>query len=161
MELANLHVNNFDVALAVIWALIAFHNSKSLVMLASLIVYLFIQSSTTSNFAAYLICSMLYFQFAQSSIKNISAFRQVFLCFGAVYFFGAIDQAVYYHFDLDTRFDRIQPYLITIINAYVLAQLLGGGGKQDAGLIDYFTRHCMRWINGLSLLQTSPKDHTR
>lgn len=161
MQFANLSVNNFDTSLAVMFGLIALYNGKSFVMLATLLIYITIQAFTATNFQAFIVISFAYFYLSQLNIKYLSQFRQVFLCFGAVYFLGAIDQAVYYHFEFDTLFDRIQPYLITIINAYVLAALIGGGGKQDAGLIDYFTRHCMRWINGLSLLQTSPKDHTR
>lgn len=161
MQFANLNVNNFDVSLAVIFGLIALYNSKSFVMLATLLAYVFIHAFTPTNFQAFIVISSAYFYLSQSNIRYLSQFRQVFLCFGVVYFFGAIDQAVYYHFEFDTLFDRIQPYLITIINAYVLAQLLGGGGKQDAGLIDYFTRHCMRWLNGLSLLHPSQKDHTQ
>jgi hypothetical protein len=161
MQFANLSVSNYTIFLAVLWCLIALHNSKSFVMLATLLAYVFIQAFTPTNFQAFLVISSAYFYLSQSNIRYLSQFRQVFLCFGAVYFLGAIDQAVYYHFEFDTLFDRIQPYLITIINAYVLAALIGGGGKQDAGLIDYITANCVRWLNGLSLLQTGSKDSTR
>lgn len=161
MQLANLNVSNFTFFLAIAWCLIALFNGKALVMLITLISYTLIQAFTTTDFAAFLVVSTLYFYFAQANITKISDFRQIFLAFGAVYFLGAVDQAVFFHANFDTRFDRIQPYLITIINAYVLAQLLGGGGKQDAGLIDYITHHCMRWLNGLSLLHPSQKDHTQ
>lgn len=59
-------------------------------------------------------------------------FRKAFIAFGVVYFIGAIDQFLYYHFDLDTKFDRIQPYLVTAINAYLLVHLLSDGGRQGA-----------------------------
>lgn len=161
MQLANLNVSNFTICLAAVWCLIALFNGKAFVMLTTLISYTLIQAFTTTDFAAFLVVSTLYFYFAQANITKISDFRQIFLAFGAVYFLGAVDQAVFFHANFDTGFDKIQPYLITIINAYALARLIDGGGKQDAGLIDYFTRHCMRWINGLSLLQTSPKDNPR
>jgi len=161
MQFANLSVNNFDTSLAVMFGLIALYNGKSFVMLATLLIYITIQAFTATNFQAFIVISFAYFYLSQLNIKYLSQFRQVFLCFGAVYFLGAIDQAVYYHFEFDTLFDRIQPYLITIINAYVLAALIGGGGKQDAGLIDYITANCVRWLNGLSLLQTGSKDSAR
>jgi len=161
MQLANLNVSNFTLFLAIAWCLIALFNGKALVMLITLISYTLIQAFTTADFAAFLVVSTLYFYFAQADITKISDFRQIFLAFGAVYFLGAVDQAVFFHANFDTRFDRIQPYLITIINAYVLAQLLGGGGKQDAGLIDYITANCVRWRNGLSLLQPNSKDSKR
>lgn len=161
MQLANLNVSDYTICLAVAWCLIALFNCKAIVMLITLISYTLIQAFTTTDFAAFLVVSTLYFYFAQANITKISDFRQIFLAFGAVYFLGAVDQAVFFHANFDTGFDKIQPYLITIINAYVLAQLIGGGGKQDAGFIDYIAYHCMRWLNGLSLLQPSQKDHTR
>jgi hypothetical protein len=150
MQIGNLTVSNFTVMLAVLWCLVALLNGKSLVMLATLITYTAIQAVTTTNFHAFLICSTLYFYFAQSNIKILSSFRQAFMLFGVVYFLGSIDQAIYYHFDLDTRFDRIQPYLITAINAYALAILLNGGGKQDAGLVNNIGFAFNRWRFWLS-----------
>ncbi len=151
MILANLNVNNYDIILAVMWCLAALLNGRALIMLATLAIYTAIQAITFTNFHAFLIVSALYFYCAQVNIKNLSSFRTIFLCFGVVYFLGSIDQAVYYHFDFDTYFDRMQPYLITLINAYALATLISGGGKQDAGLIDYISANCVRWFNGLSL----------
>jgi len=161
VRLISLSVNNYDIFLAVMWLVIGLHNRKAFIMLATLVCYTTLQAVTPTNFHAFLIASSLYFLFAQENIRYLSRFRQIFLCFGVVYFFGAIDQAVYYHFDFDTRFDRIQPYLITIINAYALATLIDSGGKQDAGFVDYITRNCASWFNGLSLHKTCQKDHTR
>lgn len=126
-------------------------------MLLSIIAYLSIQLVTATNFHAFLLISSLYFYLSQSNIKFLSAFRKAFICFGVVYFLGAIDQAIYYHFEFDTYFDRIQPYLVTTVNAYVLALLLGGGGKQDAGLANYVTAAFNRWLVRLSLYQESHK----
>lgn len=151
MPVGNLSVNNYDITLAVLWCVVALLNGRALIMLASLAVYTSIQAITATDFQAFLIVSAFYFYCAQANIKNLSTFRTIFLCFGTVYFLGSIDQAVYYHFDLDTHFDRMQPYLITLINAYALATLISGGGRQDAGLIDYISANCMRWLNGLSL----------
>lgn len=119
-------------------------------MALSTIICVATQALTQTNFSAYLACSALYFYFAQSNIKFLSTFRKAFIAFGVVYFIGAIDQAIYYHFDYDTYFDRMQPYLITIINAYVLASLIDGGGKQDAGLADYISATFHRWLARLS-----------
>lgn len=151
MQVGNLNVNNYDLTLAVLWCVVALLNGRALIMLASLAAYTSIQAVTATDFQAFLIVSAFYFYCAQANIKNLSTFRTIFLCFGAVYFLGSIDQAVYYHFDFDTYFDRMQPYLITLINAYALATLISGGGKQDAGLIDYIAANCMRWLDGLSL----------
>ena len=150
MQVGNLSVSNFFFFMVVMWAILCLHNRQSSMMLVSLLSYEAIQAVTTTNFTAYLACSTLYFYFAQSNIKFLSTFRKAFIAFGVVYFIGAIDQAIYYHFDYDTYFDRMQPYLITIINAYVLASLIDGGGKQDAGLADYISATFHRWLARLS-----------
>lgn len=157
MELGNLLVSNFTICMLIMWLILALHNRQSLVMLATLVAYIAIQATTATNFHAFLLTSSLYFCFAQANIKFLSAFRKAFISFGVVYFLGAIDQAVYYHFDLDTYFDRIQPYLVTMVNAYVLALLIGGGGKQDAGFADYVTAAFNRCIARLSLHKESHK----
>ena len=133
------------------WALLCLHNRKSVVMFLSLIGYEAIQATTATNFHAFLICSSLYFYLSQVNIKFLSTFRKAFIAFGTIYFIGAVDQAVYYHFDFDTYFDRIQPYLVTIVNAYVLASLLNGGGRQDAGFSDYISHAFNSWRSRLSL----------
>lgn len=151
MSFLGVESNNFDALLAVVWIIVCLLNASALVMLLSLLSYLLIQSATSTNFHAFLICSSLYFYLSQVNIKFLSTFRKAFIAFGVVYFLGAIDQAVYYHFDFDTYFDRIQPYLITIVNAYVLASLVDGGGRQDAGFVDYITSAFNSWLARLSL----------
>lgn len=151
MQVGNLNASNFFFFMLVMWAVLCLHNRKSIVMFLTLVVYESIQAITTTNFHAFLICSSLYFYLSQVNIKFLSTFRKAFIAFGVVYFLGAIDQAVYYHFDLDTYFDRIQPYLITIVNAYVLASLVDGGGRQDAGFVDYITSTFNSWLARLSL----------
>ena len=161
MVLANLTVSNFTLLLAVLWCLIALLNGKSLIMLLSLVGYTLIQAYTTTDFHAFIICSVLYFYFSQSSIKSISCFRKVFFCFGAVYFVGAVDQAVYFHLSVDLKFDVLMPYLITIINAYVVAALISMSGGRDARHSRNIRDYCKRRADGLSLLQTSQQDNRR
>lgn len=151
MQIANLSVNSFDLALLILWALVSLLNPAALIMAVELSIYLAIQAITPSNFLAYIACASLYFYFSQVNIRFLSSFRKAFIAFGVVYFLGAIDQAVYYHFELDTYFDRIQPYLITIVNAYVLASLLDGGGRQDAGFAYSMRDTFNRWLSRLSL----------
>lgn len=143
--------SDYGLTLLVTWCALSLARVRALVMALSLICYWVIQNLTTTNFHAFLICSSLYFYLSQVNIKFLSTFRKAFISFGVVYFLGAIDQAVYYHFDFDTYFDRIQPYLITIVNAYVLASLVDGGGRQDAGFVDYITSAFNSWLARLSL----------
>lgn len=150
MQIQNLSVNSFDISLMAVWAALLPYNPAAAVMVIDFAAYASIQAITATNFQAFLICSTLYFYFAQSYIKFLSTFRKPFLCFGAVYFIGAIDQAIYYHFEFDTFFDRIQPYLIITINAYILAMLINGGGKQDAGFVNNIAMAFRRWFVRLS-----------
>ncbi len=126
-------------------------------MLFTLFAFLAISGASETNFQAYILCSAIYFYLSQLEVKTISSFRKAFISFGVVYFCGAIDQAVYYHFEIDTYFDRIQPYLVTMVNAYVLALLIDGGGKQDAGFVDYFIATFNRCLARLSLHKESNK----
>lgn len=102
-------------------------------MLIALLIYTCINALTTYNFSGFLITSALFFMASVSKINFSSQFRKAFIAFGFIYFIGATDQAIYYHVEVDTYFDRIQPYLVTAINAYLLVHLLSDGGRQGAG----------------------------
>ncbi len=148
--MANLSVqpSNYGIALALIWVLIGIlFNAKSFVMLATILLYWLIQNITARNLDAFAICSALYFYFSnQNFIKLPSAFKFAFICFGFVYLAGAVDQFMSYHFDRDTRFDRIQPYLVTVINAYVLAYLLSDWRRNNVvGLANYCAMRYRRY----------------
>lgn len=116
----------------VVWCLASIRNKRALIMFYALLIYTCINALTTTNFAGFITTSALFLIASTANINISSQFRKAFLCFGLVYFIGAIDQAIYYHVDFDTYFDRIQPYLVTVINAYLLAHLLSDGGKQGA-----------------------------
>ena len=147
--------SSYGIALALIWVLIGtLFNAKAFVMLATILLYWIIQNITPRNLDAFVICSALYFYFAnQGFIKLPSAFKFAFICFGFVYLAGAVDQFIYYHLDHDTRFDRIQPYLVTVINAYVLAYLLSDWRRNDVvGLANYCAMRYRRYkISGTHL----------
>lgn len=149
MVLANLIVNNHDLCLLLVWCLIALcWNAGAFIMLATLMLYTTIQALTNTDFQAFVICSTAYFVVSSANIKLSKEFRQAFIAFGVVYFIGAIDHFSYSHLLIDTKFDRIQPYLITSINAYVLAYLLSGGRRDNVhGLAHY----CAKRINWYKL----------
>lgn len=132
LSLGNLPVSSFTILMLVVWCLTSIRNKRAFIMFYALLIYTCINAITTTNFAGFLITSTLFFIASTANINISSQFRKAFLCFGLVYFIGAIDQAIYYHLEVDTYFDRIQPYLVTAINAYLLAHLLSGGGEQDA-----------------------------
>lgn len=148
-------VNNYDIALLLIWCIVSIRNAKALIMAASLLLYWLVQNITSTNFLAFIATASAYFYLCGSNIKFSLQFRKAFLCFGVVYFIGAADQSVYYHIEIDTYFDRIQPYLVTVINAYLLAYLLSDGGRQGAEFNEMRAAAFCRRLFRLSLRKIS------
>lgn len=161
LNLGNLHVSNFTIAMLVVWLLVSYINKQAVFMFCALLIYTAVNAITDTNFSGFLITSVLFFTASSSNIKVSLQIRKAFIAFGVVYFIGAIDQAVYYHIDIDTSFDRIQPYLVTTINACILASLLSDGGREGATTNGMrTTSFCRRWF-GLSLRQESDKDYQK
>ena len=132
LSLGSLHVSSFTIVMLVVWLLVSARNKQAMIMVYALIGYTTVNAFTDTNFTGFLITSILFFVASAANINLSSQFRKAFWCFGAVYFIGAADQSAYYHIEIDTYFDRIQPYLVTVINAYLLAYLLSDGGRQGA-----------------------------
>lgn len=154
LSLGNLPVSSFTILMLVVWCLTSIRNKRSFIMIYALLIYTCINAITTTNFAGFIITSTLFFIASTANINISSQFRRAFLWFGAVYFIGAVDQAIYYHVEVDTYFDRIQPYLVTAINAYLLAHLLSDGGKQGANSYGLRATTFCRRIFRLSLRKT-------
>ena len=146
MVLGNLSVSNYTIALLLIWLLIALcWNVRALIIAATLVSYTLIQAITPTDFAAFIICSTLYFFTASANIKLSSEYRKAFIAFGVIYLIGSIDHFAYSHLHVDTGFDKVQPYLLTIINAYVLAYLLSGGRLQGVHGLAYYCIKRLHW----------------
>jgi hypothetical protein len=147
MVLANLSVSNYTIALLSIWLLIALcWNVRALIIAATLVIYTFVQAFTVTDFSGFIICSTLYFCIASLNIKLSSEYRKAFIAFGVIYLLGSIDHFTYSHLHINTQFDRLQPYLLTIINAYVLAYLLSGGRLQGVHGLAYSCFRCVQWF---------------
>ena len=146
MVLGNLNVSNYTIALLLIWLLIALcWNVRALIIAVTLVLYTAIQALTPTDFAAFIICSTLYFFAASANIKLSSEYRKAFIAFGVIYLLGSIDHFTYSHLRINTQFDRVQPYLLTIINAYVLAYLFGGGRLQGVHGLAYYCIKRLHW----------------
>ncbi len=154
LNLVNLPVSSFTILMLVVWCLVSIRNKRAVIMLIALLIYTCINAITTTNFTGFIITATLFLVASVANINISSQFRRAFLCFGAVYFIGAVDQAIYYHIEIDTYFDRIQPYLVTAINAYLLAHLLSDGGKQGANSYGMRTTTFCRRLFRLSLRKT-------
>lgn len=131
-NLLSAHANNFDLAMLVVWLMVSLRNKQALLMVSCLCAYIAINAATETNFCGFLITSSMFFILAAVNIRIPSQIRQAFICFAFIYLVGAADQAMYYHLDIDMLFDRIQPYLVTVVNAYVLAYLVSRGGREGA-----------------------------
>jgi len=154
LNLVNLPVSSFTILMLVVWCLASIRNKRALIMLIALLIYTCINAITTTNFTGFIITAALFLVASVANINISSQFRRAFLWFGAVYFIGAVDQAIYYHVEVDTYFDRIQPYLVTAINAYLLAHLLSDGGKQGANSYGVRATTFCRRLFRLSLRKT-------
>lgn len=132
LNLGNLAVSNYTLAMLVVWCIASIRNRQAFIMVVALVLYTAINAATKTNFHGFIITSAAFLTLAASNIRIRLSIRKAFLLFGAIYFIASIDQAIYYHFDFDTYFDRIQPYLVTAINAYVLAYLMCDGGRGSA-----------------------------
>jgi hypothetical protein len=139
-------ITTFDAVLFVVWCLISALNKKALIMAATLACYYAAQYSTPTNFAAFILCSIAFFYLSTLNVRFPLEFRKAFIAFGVVYFIGAVDQFLYYHFEVDTKFDRIQPYLITAVNAYVLAYLFSDWRRDNADGIPRYCAKCRGWV---------------
>lgn len=147
MEILSQTINNLDVALLSVWLLIAMlWNVRALIILISLCCYLAIHFFTPTDFDTFIICSTLYFTTASLNIKLSFEYRKAFIAFGVIYLLGSIDHFTYSHLHINTQFDRLQPYLLTIINAYVLAYLLSGGRLQGVHGLAYSCFRCVQWF---------------
>ena len=146
MEIISRLINNFDIALLLIWLLISFFwNVRASIIAASLGFYLLMHVMTPTDFDKFIICSTLYFFTASANIKLSSEYRKAFIAFGVIYLLGSIDHFTYSHLHVDTGFDKVQPYLLTIINAYVLAYLLSGGRLQGVHGLAYYCIKRLHW----------------
>lgn len=154
LSLGNLPVSSFTILMLVVWCLTSIRNKRAFIMICALLIYTCINAITTTNFTGFIATSALFLTAPTANINISSQFRRAFLWFGAVYFIGAVDQAIYYHIEVDTYFDRIQPYLVTAINAYLLAHLLSDGGKQGANSYGLRATTFCRRIFRLSLRKT-------
>ncbi len=154
LSLNGLAISNFTIAMLVVWCLVSIRNKNALIMVACLIIYTLVQAISPYNFPDFLTTSVLFLIASVSNINLSSQFRKAFLCFGLVYFIGAVDQAIYYHIEVNAYFDVIQPYIITAINAYLLAHLLSDGGKQGANSYGVRATTFCRRIFRLSLRKT-------
>lgn len=151
LTVGSLTVSSFTIAMFVIWCIASTFNKRAVVMILALLIYTAVNAITTTDFIGFIVTSILFFAASSANINISSQFRKAFICFGVVYFIGAADQAIYYHIDFDTHFDKIMPYLVTVINAFLLAHLLSDGGKQGANSYGMHVTSFCRRIFRLSL----------
>jgi len=154
LSLNGLAISNFDIAMLVVWCLVSIRNKRATIMAAAVVIYTLVQAISPYNFPDFLTTSALFFVASVANINLSSQFRKAFLCFGFVYFTGAADQAIYYHTEVNTYFDVAQPYIVTAINAYLLAHLLSDGGRQGANSYGVRTTAFCRRLFRLSLRKT-------
>ena len=101
-----------------------FINRQAIVILIAHVILEAIFFSTDSGFAVSLLSSALYFIVAASNINLKSEIRQALWLLGCLYWLAALD---YYVADTVTYFYIIFPWLINMVDAYIIYYLFGGG----------------------------------
>lgn len=158
LRLANLEINNFDLALFSCYALVLiFVSIRAFIPLAELLIYTAVHATSLRNFDCYMITAVVAFFIATSNIKLSSEFRQAFTCFGGIYLLSAINNFLSYHFDYDTGLDQLLKVAVILVNAYILAHLYSDWRRGNAhGLANYcagYLRRCK--IGALHLFKHS------
>ena len=120
-----LDLNASEVDLLKLAAFIAacFINRAAIIVLAFQLADVALFAISQTGLIACLSLAALY---SINSIVNIrikSEIRQGLICLGAVYWLGAVD---YWYTDETTIFFVLFPYLITLIDVYILWHLAGG-----------------------------------
>ena len=119
-------VTTSDLDLLKLAAFIAafFINRQALALIAAHLAWELIYISTDSGFAVSLLSSALYFIVAASNINLKSEIRHAIWLLGCLYWLAALD---YYVADTVTYFYIIFPWLINMVDAYIIYHLMGGG----------------------------------
>lgn len=150
LNLGNLSVNNFDLALLAAYVLVLIVNIKSALPIAAFVIYTAIHSLPIRNFDAYIACSTLCTALVLSNIKLSLEIRKAFTCFSVIYLLSAVDNFISYHFDVDSGLDQWLKPAVVAINAYLLAYLFDDWRRGNAvGFVGYFAfrlRQCKMYF---------------
>jgi hypothetical protein len=131
------------------WLAIAILNRAALLPLCVLCVYLFSFELLDSGFAIYIITAIAYFHAAPANITLSSELRHAFLCFGAIYLLGAVDELLYYQLGISTVYYTYMPVIVIALNAYIAALLMRDRRRFDVGIISALGRRLHRRLYGV------------
>ena len=123
MTALNLTASDIDLMFLAAFIAACFINRAAIIVLAFQLADVALFAISETGLIACLSLATLY---SINSIVNIrikSEIRQGLICLGAVYWLGAVD---YWYTDEITIFFVLFPYLITLIDVYILWHLVGG-----------------------------------
>ena len=129
------------------WLFIAVLNRAALVLLCILCVNLVSFELLDSSFAINIITAIAYFQLSPVNIRLSSEIRHAMLAFGAIYLLGAVDDLLYYQFDISTAYHVSMPYIVIALDAYIAALLMRDGRRTNVGIVSALARcwHSLRY----------------
>lgn len=140
---------SFDVFMMAVWLIVTACNRQGFICCLLLVYYIFIFHIAPSNFHLFLLAAIAHFLASASNIRILSIIRKVLFIQGCIFYIAAIDKSIYYNFNLASNFKEIRPYLITVLDFYIILII-------TRGRIDGIRCVLASWFrNGLLCVQTN------
>lgn len=109
-----------------VWLIVTACNRQGFICCLLLVYYIFLSYATTSNFYLFLFASLAHFIASSAKIQILSNIRKALFLQGCIFYIAAFDKMMFYSFDLITNFKEIRPYLITVLDFYIIFILTRG-----------------------------------
>jgi hypothetical protein len=148
----------------IVWLLLSFFNRQALLLLACLFVYHVFYFSFKFNFEPFILMSMTFSWLTVAEINIKSKVRHVFACFSLLYWLSAVDEFLFYKLGLETGLRFARPYIVIILNAYLITILFQDKRPNLNGTISkYFANFGFTNLFNflLARLQTAKEKATR
>ena len=119
-------MNSTDAIMLIVWLVLSVFNRQAAIMAACLVGYhvalYYVKDAIFFN----ALISSAFFLLATVNISLKSYFRAAFLAFGVLYWLAAADDFAWSFSSLQTPYRDALPWLISAVNVYVIAHLIGG-----------------------------------
>lgn len=139
---------HFDVFMMAVWLIVTACNRQGFICCLLLVYYIFLFHVAPSNFHLFLSVAVAHFLASASKIQILSTIRKVLFIQGCIFYIAAIDKMMLYNFHFITNFKQVRPYLITVLDFYIILILTRGRIDGLRCLLANWVRH------GLLCVQT-------
>ena len=133
----------YDLAMLAIWPIVARYNRQAFLMYFLLVYYTFLFYSLDTNFQIFSFAALAFFMASVTKINILSKFRICLFVHGVVYYVSAVDEVIYYHFNINTWLIHIRFWLICFIDLIIIITLTGGeDGTKRIIRLDRYLDNC-------------------